>query len=166
MPLRASYSGLSLRSIRSVRNDEAMGSLSAVATLQLPIRLQGIQLGRPTDVLLETTSWRALGFVVHCGDESPRFLPYAASQVNDEEIAVGSALMLLEDLGFYRQRGVSLRSLLGGTVEQGQRRAGRLRDVVLGPGGSIVELELERGDTVQRVPAAGSVVVPTRASAA
>jgi hypothetical protein len=157
---------MSLRSIRPVRNDEAMGSPSAVSLLQLPVRLQGIQLGRPTDILLETASWRVLGFVVHCGDEAPRFLPYAAAQVHDDEIAVGSALMLLEDVGFYSQRGVSLRSLLGGTVENGHRHRGRLRDVVLGAGGTVAELELERGDTTQRVSAAGSVVIPTRATAA
>lgn len=143
-----------------------MGSRSAVATLHLPIRFQGIQLGHPTDLLLETTTWRALGFVVHCGDDAPRFLPYAAAQVHDDEIAVGSALMLLEDVGFYTQRGVSLRSLLGGTVENERRHSGSLRDAVLGPDGTVVELELGRGDNVQRIPAAGAVVVPTRASAA
>lgn len=144
-----------------------MGSLSASAALQLPVRLRGIQLGRPVDLLLEIRTWHAIGFVVHCGDDSQRFLPLAASQTTDGEIRVGSALMLLEDIGFYRARGTSYRSLLGGDVHRSGRSAGRLRDLVLA-GGEVTELELDRGGTigVVRVPAAGSVVVPSRASAA
>jgi hypothetical protein len=144
-----------------------MGSLTASAALHLPVRLRGIQLGYPVDLLLETDRWHAIGFVVRCGDESQRFLPLAASQTTDEEIRVGSALMLLDDLGFYRARGTSYRSLLGGEVHRGGRPAGRLRDLVLA-GGEVTELELDRGGTtgVVRVPASGSVVVPSRASAA
>ena len=142
-------------------------SLSAAATLHLPVNLGGIQLGRPVDILLETNTWRALGYVVRCGDESYRFLPLAASQTSDEEIRVASALMLLEDIGFYRTRGTSFRSLLGGEVQRSGRPAGRLRDLVLS-GGAVTELELDRGGAngVARVPATGSVVVPSRASAA
>ena len=148
-----------------------MGSSStplfATATLQLPVNLGGIQLGRPVDLLLETNTWRALGYVVRCSDESHRFLPLAASQTLDEEIRVGSALLLLEDVGFYRTRGTSFRSLLGGQVQRSGRPAGRLRDLVLS-GGEVTELELDRGgpNGVARVPATGSVVVPSRASAA
>ncbi len=57
-----------------------MGSLSAAASLHLPVQLHGIQLGRPTDLLVDVESWHVLGFVVRCGDESVRFLPLAASQ--------------------------------------------------------------------------------------
>jgi hypothetical protein len=144
-----------------------MGSVSASAALHLPVRLRGIELGRPVDLLLETGRWQAIGFVVRCGDESQRFLPLLASQTTGEEIRVGSALMLLEDVGFYRARGTSYRSLLGGEVQRGGRSAGRLRDLVLA-GGEVTELELDRGGAtgVVRVPASGSVVVPSRASAA
>ncbi len=45
-----------------------------------------------------------LGFVVRCGDEAVRFLPWAASQPSQSEIAVGSALLLLEDVEFYEKR--------------------------------------------------------------
>jgi len=138
-----------------------MGSLSAAGALQLPIRLQGIELGRPVDVLLETDSWRALGFVVRCKDESQRFLPYMASQPGDDEIAVGSALMLLDDVAFYEKRGVSFRSLLDGAVD-----GGVLRDVVVSRDGVVSELEIERGGDVELIPAAGARVLPTRASAA
>jgi hypothetical protein len=144
-----------------------MGSLTASAALHLPVRLRGIQLGRPVDLLLETDRWNALGFVVRCGDESQRFLPLAAAQTTDDEIRIGSALLLLEDVGFYRARGTSYRSLLGGEVQRRGGAAGRLRDLVL-VGGSVTELELDRGgaDGIVRVPATGSVVVGSRASAA
>jgi hypothetical protein len=144
-----------------------MASLSASAALHLPVRLRGIQLGRPVDLLLETDTWHAIGFVVRCGDRSQRFLPLVAAQTTDEEIRVASALMLLEDVGFYRTRGTSYRSLLGGEVLRKGRPAGRLRDLVF-TNGEVTELELDRGGAagVVRVPASGSVVVPSRASAA
>lgn len=137
-----------------------MGSLSAAASLQLPVRMRGIQLGRPVDILLDPAAWHVLGFVVLCGDESRRFLPYAACQVQPTEIAVGSALMLLEDAGFYEERGTTFRSLLDGTVQ-----GGVLRDVLIGAGGAVTQLELERDGTIVRVQAAGLRVAPTRAAA-
>ena len=143
-----------------------MGSLSAVAALQLPVRLRGERLGQPVDLLIDTGAWRALGFVVLCNDESLRFLPYPASQPAEDEIAVASALMLLEDVGFYRARAASLRALLGGGVVRAGRTDGVLRDVLLGAGGAVTELELGRGGSLLRVPAAGSSVSSTHADAA
>ena len=131
-----------------------MGSQSVASALQLPVRLRGIQLGRPVDLLVDVDAWNVLGFVVRCGDESRRFLPLAACQMLDGEIAVGSALMLLEDAGFYEQRGVSLRSLLGTELA-----GGRLRDLCLAPGGHVLELVVERDG--ERVTAP----VPARAAA-
>jgi hypothetical protein len=142
-----------------------MGFLSASAALQLPVRLHGIKLGQPVDLLVETGSWHVIGFVVRCGDESTRFLPYGASQPSEDEIAVASALLLLEDVDFYRSRGTSFRSLLGGIVARGGRRVGSLRDLVLGAN-TVEEVEIERGDAILRVPAAGSRVEPSRATAA
>jgi hypothetical protein len=139
-----------------------MGSLSAAASLHLRIELHGIQLGRPTDLLLDVESWQALGFVVHCGDESVRFLPYAAAQPTEDEIGVGSALMLLEDVEFYEKRGVSFRSLVGGEVG----RKGVLRDVYIGAGGAVTELEVEREGVLRRIPAAGQGVASPKLSAA
>jgi hypothetical protein len=122
--------------------------------------MRGIQLGRPVDILLDPDAWQVLGFVVLCGDASRRFLPYAACQVQPTEIAVGSALMLLEDAGFYEERGTTFRSLLDGTVQ-----GGVLRDVLIGAGGAVTQLELERDGTIVRVQAAGQRVAPTRAAA-
>src|SRR5690348_17563058 len=114
-----------------------MGSRSAAGSLHLPVQLRGIQLGRPVDILLDLDGWNVLGFAVLCGDESRRFLPYAAAVVTDDEIAVGSALMLLEDAGFYEQRGVSFRSLLGTELA-----GGILLDVAIDATGHVIELEL------------------------
>ena len=142
-----------LRSIRSVRHHGAMGS-SAAASLQLPVRLRGIQLGRPTDLLLDTDDWHAVGFVVRCGDESTRFLPYAACQPGADEIAVASSLMLLEDVAFYEKRGVSFRSLLDGEVVGG----GVLQDVIARRrAASSRSSRSSTTGTRQRIPAAGAV---------
>jgi hypothetical protein len=139
-----------------------MGSLSAAASLRLPVRLHGIQLGRPTDLLVDVESWHVVGFVVRCGDESVRFLPWAASQPTTDEIAVGSALMLLEDVAFYERRSVSFRSIVGGAIPLG----GVLRDVYIGDAGAVTELEIERDGELRRIPPAGTRVAPTRATAA
>jgi hypothetical protein len=139
-----------------------MGPLSAAALLRLPVHLHGIQLARPTDLLLDVESWHVLGFVVHCGDDSVRFLPWAASQPSTEEIAVGSALMLLEDVAFYAKRSTSFRSLVGGELALG----GFVRDVLIGDAGAVTELEIERDGDVRRLPPTGTRVRPKRATAA
>ena len=139
-----------------------MGSLSAAAVLRLPVHLHGIHLGQPTDLLLDVESWQALGFVVHCGDDAVRFLPWAASQPSNTEVAVGSALMLLEDVAFYKKRSASFRSLIGGELPLG----GVLRDVLIGDSGAVTELEVERDGELRRLPPAGSRVRPKRATAA
>jgi hypothetical protein len=118
------------------------------------VQLRGIQLGRPIDILLDLDHWNVLGFVVLCGDESRRFLPLAASQVLDGKIAVGSALMLLEDAGFYEQRGVSFRSLLGTELA-----GGIVRDAWFTSGGAVTELDVEIDGGRARVP------VPARQAA-
>jgi hypothetical protein len=144
-----------------------MRSLSAVAALQSPVRLHGIALGHPVDLLLDLASWHAVGFVVRCHDDAERFLPYAAAQPGEGAIAVGSALMLLEDVSFYLKRGVSFRSLLGGEVERRGRPVGLLRDLRLERGGRVAALEVERDERPPvRLPTDGATVVPTRASAA
>jgi hypothetical protein len=137
-----------------------MGSFSANETLQLPVQLSGIRLGRPVDILLDLEQWHLVGFVVRCGDESQRFLPFAACQAGASEIAVASALMLLEDVAFYRERGVSFRSLLDGEVQGGE-----LKDLFFDVAGGVTTLEIERDGETLRIPAAGALVVPTRAAA-
>jgi len=137
-----------------------MGSLSANEALQLPVEHSGIRLGRPVDILLDLEQWHVVGFVVRCGDESQRFLPFAACQPGSSEIAVASALMLLEDVAFYRERGASFRSLLNGEVQGGE-----LHDLFFDVAGLVTALEIEREGKTLQIPAAGALVVPTRAAA-
>lgn len=85
--------------------------MSARELLQLPVRLDGIRLGRCVDVVLDDKGERVVGVVVLCGDDTERFLVLDAVEVQDGEIAVSSALLLLEDVDFYRQRGTSLGDL-------------------------------------------------------
>jgi len=118
-----------------------MGSRSATELLQLPVRLNGIRLGRPVDLLLDPAEWRALGFVVLCGDGSSRFLVFAAADLRDDAIDVSSALLLLDDVEFYRGRSRSLRDLLGA----------ELRDLLVTRGGSVEALVVERDGIVQQI---------------
>jgi hypothetical protein len=118
-----------------------MGSRSATELLQLPVRLNGIRLGRPVDLLLDPAEWRALGFVVLCGDGSSRFLVFAAADVREDAIDVSSALLLLDDVEFYRDRSRSLRDLLGA----------ELRDLLVARGGSVEALVVERDGIVQEI---------------
>ncbi len=116
-----------------------------------------IRLGRPVDLLLDSEEWRALGFVVLCGDESRRFLPFAAADLEVDEIAVPSALLLLEDVQFYRGRSRSLRALLGGDVVSGRRELGELRDLLLAADGSAqVLVVVEQGGALREVESAGA----------
>jgi hypothetical protein len=132
-----------------------MGSRSAIELLLLPVRLQEIRLGRPVDVLLDAESWRVLGFVVLCGDESRRFLAYAAADPRQHEIAVTSALLLLDDVDFYRSRSRSLRALLGGAVVNARDELGVLRDLLIAPDGSVDALMVEQDGVMREVEPAG-----------
>jgi hypothetical protein len=125
-----------------------MGSRSAIELLLLPVRLQEIRLGRPVDVLLDVESWRVLGFVVLCGDETERFLAYAAADPRQGEIAVTSALLLLDDVDFYRSRSRSLRGLLGGAVGGARDELGVLRDLLIAPDGTVAALLVEQAEAI------------------
>jgi hypothetical protein len=133
-----------------------MGSRSATELLQLPVQLHGIRLGRPVDLLLDPVEWRALGFVVLCRDESSRFLVFAAADLLEDAIDVSSALLLLEDVEFYRDRSRSLRDLLGD----------ELRDLLVTPDGSVEALVVERDGVVQQIEPTGVPVEPEHVSAA
>jgi hypothetical protein len=125
--------------------------------LRRPVRLRGIQLGWPVDVLLHPSEPHALGLDVLCGDDWHRFLPVSAADVRDDHVEAASSLVLL-DLradSVYRLQARPL-SALRGTPIEGQ---GPLQDVVLGPSWRIVELVLEEG---RRVPLDGIVLPALR----
>jgi hypothetical protein len=143
-----------------------MGSLSAADLVGIPVRLHGILLGRPTDLLLDGSASRVLGFVVESGDDAPRFLPFAASLPGEDAIAVASALMLLDDIGFYRKHGVSFRALLGTEIERERVPVGTLTDMHIDHAGVVVELEVEHAGIRSHIPAVGSSVTARTATAA
>jgi hypothetical protein len=90
-----------------------MGGRSASELLSLPVRLHGIELGRPAEALVDATVDRLVGLEIVCGDGARRFLPFAVAQVRADEIALQSALTLIDerDLDFYRRRSRRLAQL-------------------------------------------------------
>jgi hypothetical protein len=137
--------------------------------LALPVRLHGIQLATPVDLLLEREGLRAVGLDLLCGDEEHRFLPLATAAIDDEQIAVLSALVLLEDdgLDFYRSRTVALSALRGGMVARKGKELGRLADVVVGTAGELRAILAELDGRILRLPYDGTLTIaPRRRSAA
>jgi len=117
-----------------------MRELTGAELLALPVRLHGIQLGRPVDLLLERDTLRTVGLDVLCGDEVHRFLPLATASVSDDEIAILSPLVLLEEdeLHFYRSKTFALSTLRGRSVQRKGRDLGALGDVVIDAAGELV----------------------------
>jgi uncharacterized protein YrrD len=140
--------------------------LSGDAILSLPLRLHGIELGRPVDVLLDRDGLRVVGLDVLCGDEEHRFLPLPIAAIGDDALTIHSPLVLLEEdeLGFYRARALALTSLRGRPVTSNGRSVGTLRDVVFAAGGELRAVVLEGG---RRMPYESSLgFAPERRTAA
>lgn len=129
--------------------------------LGLPVRARGIELGQPTDLIVDLEGRRAVGLDVFCGDRRTRFLPLAAAQIERDTIVVPSALILLDELGadFYRERADGLGSLRGQHVEQDGQRLGRLVDVVLGHDGTLLALLVRGATTEFAVPLEDGLVI-------
>jgi hypothetical protein len=138
----------------------------ATELLLLPVRLHGIRLGRPVDLLLDAEGWRVLGFVVLCGDETERFLVFATTDPQADQIGVPSALLLLEDVDFYRERSRSLRALLGGAVMNGGGDLGELHDLLLTRDGTVAALVVEDGEAIREVKPGSATVEPEQISTA
>jgi hypothetical protein len=127
-----------------------MVELSGDELLKLPVRLHGIELGRAVDVLLDREGLRAVGLDVLCGDDVHRFLPLPTAAVADGGLTIHSPLVLLEEdeLAFYRARAFSLSSLRGRVVTKRGKDIGKLRDIVVAPGGDLRAVVLEGGERV------------------
>jgi hypothetical protein len=125
--------------------------------LALRLRLHGIELGRPVDVLLDRETLRVVGLDVLCGDEEHRFLALPTAVVGDDGLTIHSPLVLLEEdeLGFYRARAFSLQALRGEPVMRKQTSVGTLRDVVFRTDGTLLGLQLESGERIPYDPALG-----------
>jgi hypothetical protein len=143
-----------------------MRRLAAADLLLLPVRLRGIRLARPVDVLLDPGAERAVGLEVLGRDEQHRFLPLAGAEIHRDAIVLRSALVLLDEreLAFYLTRGQPLRALRGARVEQAGEPVGVLRDVAIGVGGAITEFLVDTDGSERWVAAAGlRVVAPVAA---
>jgi hypothetical protein len=90
-----------------------MGGREASKLLGLPVRIRGIQLGHPVDVLIDSQADRMLGLELLCGDGARRFLPFAVAQIRRDEIEIASVLALIDEseLGYYRRHSRRLSEL-------------------------------------------------------
>ena len=127
--------------------------------LALPVRLHGVRLGRPVDLLLDRRGLRVVGLDVLCGDDVHRFLPLPIGVIADGAITIESSLVMLEEHGldFYRSRAFALSSLRGRVVTRQGNELGILRDVVVGDGGELISIVVERDGRIEPVPFEGSL---------
>ncbi len=124
--------------------------------LRRTVRVHGIHVGRPVDVLLHPSEPQALGLDVLCGDDRHRFLPFSAAEVTGRHVEAASPLVLLDlrEGSFYRREARSLNALRGTPV----RGRSSLQDVVLATDWAIRELVV---DGNERVPLDG-IALPQR----
>ena len=122
-----------------------MQGLLGSKLLELPVRLHGIALGRPLDLLLDGEGRRVVGIYVVCGDDAERFLPLAAAVFGADEIGVETALAVIDDADFYRKRGRTLAELKGSGVDESGVGVGVLEDVVVAADGTVTHLVLDGG---------------------
>ena len=143
-----------------------MGSRLCGDLLAMPVRMQGIELGRSVDVVLDLDAGRVLGLEVRCGDGADRFVPLVATRLHDGEIAIASPLTLLDEVAFYRARGRTLGSLREAEVTSAAGPLGALRDVAFDADGEIRELVVAAPSGELRVrPGADVRVASPRVSA-
>jgi hypothetical protein len=131
--------------VNGVRGDEL---------LRRAVRVRGVHIGHPVDLLLHPTKAQALGLDVLCGDDRHRFLPLSAATVHEDHVEAASPLVLLDlrEDDFYRREARPLGELRGVPLE-GSRT---LQDVVLGGDWSVEELVLDG----ERVPLDGITLPP------
>lgn len=147
---------MSLRSRGGGHNRSALRTtpIGADELLGLPVRLHGIELARPVDLVLDRDRRRALGLEVRCGDAVRRFLPLAAAEVREDEIELRSPLVMLEqgELAFYTVRGSTLAALRGAPVTRRAEALGTLADLELAPDGTIVTVVVDLPAGRRRLP--------------
>jgi len=131
-----------------------MRELSGDELLGLPLRLHGIELGRPVDLLLDREALRAVGLDILCGDDVHRFLPLPTAAVDETGLTIHSPLVLLEEdeLVFYRSRAFAFSALRGRPVTRKGRPAGTLRDLVLAPDGALRAVLVDAEGRAERIP--------------
>jgi uncharacterized protein YrrD len=116
--------------------------------LGLPVRLHGLELARPVDLLLDRQGLRVVGLDVRCGDDVHRFLPLPTAAIGDGSLTIHSPLVLLEEdeLDFYRARAFALSSLRGRPLTRQGKKVGKLSDVVFASSGDLLAVVLDGGE--------------------
>jgi uncharacterized protein YrrD len=124
--------------------------VSGDGVLAMPVRLHGIELGRPVDLLLDREALRVVGLDVRCGDDVHRFLPLPTASIADGALSIHSPLVMLEaeQLAFYRSRSFTLASVKRRAVTSKGREIGVLRDIVFARDGALLALVLDGGERV------------------
>lgn len=140
------------------RRDRERAS-SGEELLQLPVCVNGAELGRPTDLLVDLDRLRVVGVDVRCDAGGQRFLPLAAAELSSEQITASSRLALLDESAYYREHGASLRSLRGASVDLAGRRVGALSDILLRPSGEVTRVVVQRDSGRLRRLRAGRVQI-------
>jgi hypothetical protein len=132
------------------------------------VRLHGIALGRPVDLLLDRDDLRAVGLDVLCGDEEHRFLPLAAATVGEDGIAISSALVLLDEpqLDFYRSRTFSLSAIRGRPVRRRGQDVGVLKELCLNDDLTPATVLLDVDGEERELPLDGSIRFDPRSRSA
>jgi hypothetical protein len=123
--------------------------------------LEDIHLGDPTDAVLDSESLRVVGLEIACDDGVRRFLPLAAARLREDHVAVGSALLLLEEdaRGFYRRRTLMFNALLGSPVERAGRLLGQLADLSVAADGEAEAVWVSVDGSGARAHARAGIVV-------
>jgi hypothetical protein len=82
-----------------------MAAGSYAELVRLPVTMNGIELGRTVEALVDDEG-RLVGLELVCRDGSRRFLPAGAADIRTTEIRVASALVFLSEreLSWYRER--------------------------------------------------------------
>jgi sporulation protein YlmC with PRC-barrel domain len=112
--------------------------------MHLPVCVNGAELGRPTDLLVDLDRLRVVGLNVRCGQGAQRFLPLAAAKLSGERINASSRLALLDESAYYGEHGASLRSLRGAAVDLAGRQVGTLADIILRADGDVTRIVVKR----------------------
>jgi hypothetical protein len=145
------------------------GRVSLRAVLQRPVMVGDVRLGAPTDAVLDSESRRVVGLEVTCPDGVRRFLPLAAARIRKDRVAVGSALMLLEEgeREFYRRLSRTFVALLGSAVARDGQALGNLVDLVIARDGAVEAVATQVSGSGARLhERAGVTLAPARRASA
>ena len=103
-----------------------------------PVAVGDVRIGVAVEALFDRGLARLVGLDVGCREGARRFLPFPACEVEEDRLAVASALVLLDrELGFYRAGSRAFSDLLGEEVSLAGERIGLLEDLLVDRGGNV-----------------------------